>query len=209
MGKFKPSPAVKALRALRKGGLRVSNGSVILPAVGKWANAKALAEQGIALVVAPQVGSGGAGRKQPASQLAYKPKKRKPWLALELPTKRERAAERKQTVSYTLEPGLTTWPAVPPGLHAPARVAAARPAVPTVAEFDSRAAALSPAAAAELATVRSVLAAHLGSDAAARLWLVIPDTGFEKPALEMIRDGRGDVVLDVLADSLGPSPAYA
>ena len=57
--------------------------------------------------------------------------------------------------------------------------------------------------------VRSLLAEHLGSHAAARLWLVSQDTGFETTALDAIRKGQVKVVLATLESQWGPRPIYA
>src|SRR5689334_17249360 len=57
--------------------------------------------------------------------------------------------------------------------------------------------------------VRVLLAEHLGSDAAARLWLVTPGTGFETTALDAVRQGKAKLVLATLQSQWGPSPVYA
>lgn len=57
--------------------------------------------------------------------------------------------------------------------------------------------------------VRKLLAKHLGSDAAARLWLATPGTGFETTALDAIRKGQAQLVLEGLKAQWGRSPIYA
>lgn len=57
--------------------------------------------------------------------------------------------------------------------------------------------------------VRRLLAEHLGSDAAAQLWLTSAGTGFETTALDAVRAGRVKQVLATLESQWGPSPSYA
>jgi hypothetical protein len=57
--------------------------------------------------------------------------------------------------------------------------------------------------------VRQLLAEHLGSHAAARLWLVSPGTGFDPTPLDAVRKGQVKVVLATLESQWGPSPTYA
>ena len=59
------------------------------------------------------------------------------------------------------------------------------------------------------AQTRRLLAEHLGSHAAARLWLVSPGTGFETTALDAVRKGQAKVVLGTLMSQWGQSPSYA
>jgi len=57
--------------------------------------------------------------------------------------------------------------------------------------------------------IRELLAEHLGSHAAARLWLVTPGAGFETTPLDAIRKGQVKAVLATLESQWGPSPSYA
>jgi hypothetical protein len=57
--------------------------------------------------------------------------------------------------------------------------------------------------------IRQLLAAHLGSVAAARLWLVTPDQGSTVTPAQAIRDGRGKQVLGALKAQWGRNPVYA
>jgi hypothetical protein len=59
------------------------------------------------------------------------------------------------------------------------------------------------------AQVQELLAQHLGSHAAARVWLISNNTGFETTALDAIRKGQVKVVLATLESQWGPSPSYA
>ncbi len=54
-----------------------------------------------------------------------------------------------------------------------------------------------------------LLAEHLGSQAAARLWLVTPGTGFKTTALDAVREGQATLVLATLQSQWGKSPSYA
>lgn len=56
---------------------------------------------------------------------------------------------------------------------------------------------------------RRLLAEHLGSHAAARLWFVTRGTGFETTALDAVRKGQAKVVLATLKSQWGPNPNYA
>src|SRR5690242_18384457 len=57
--------------------------------------------------------------------------------------------------------------------------------------------------------IRQLVAAHLGSAAAARLWLVTPEEGSTVTPAHAIRDGRGKQVLDALKAQWGRNPVYA
>lgn len=81
--------------------------------------------------------------------------------------------------------------------------------LPDAAEFDEAARRLGPADRKVFQRVRQLLAEHLGSHAAARLWLVSPGTGFETTALDAIRAGQVKLVLATLESQWGPSPTYA
>jgi hypothetical protein len=57
--------------------------------------------------------------------------------------------------------------------------------------------------------VRDLLAKHLGSHAAARLWLASRAPGFESTPLDAIRQGQAKMVLATLESQWGRSPTYA
>ncbi len=54
-----------------------------------------------------------------------------------------------------------------------------------------------------------LLANHLGSHAAARLWLATPVPGFVTTPLDEVRKGRAQALLEMLESQWGPSPTYA
>jgi hypothetical protein len=56
--------------------------------------------------------------------------------------------------------------------------------------------------------IRSLLAEHLGSEAAADVWLNSTDTGYPTTAMDAIRDGKADLILDDLENQYGPGPSY-
>ncbi len=56
--------------------------------------------------------------------------------------------------------------------------------------------------------IRELLALHLGSAAAARLWLVTPSPGFATTPLDEIRNGRAKLLLTMLESQWGLSPTY-
>jgi hypothetical protein len=68
---------------------------------------------------------------------------------------------------------------------------------------------LEPADHEALQQLRKLLAQHLGSDAAARLWLVTPSPGFVTTPLDEIRQGRAKLLLAMLESQWSPSPIYA
>jgi hypothetical protein len=81
--------------------------------------------------------------------------------------------------------------------------------IPDEAEIDEVAHNLGPGDRMIFKRVRRLLAEHLGSHPAARLWLVSPGTGFETTALDAVRKGQAKVVLETLNSQWGPSPTYA
>ncbi len=81
--------------------------------------------------------------------------------------------------------------------------------IPDESQMDQVADDLSPEDREAFARLRQLLAEHLGSQAAARLWLVSPGTGFETTALDAVRKGQAKVVLGTLETQWGPSPTYA
>jgi hypothetical protein len=81
--------------------------------------------------------------------------------------------------------------------------------IPDQPEIDEVTGDLSPDDRKAFAEVLRLLAEHLGSHAAARLWLVSPGTGFETTALDAVRMGHAKVVLGTLDSQWGPNPPYA
>lgn len=81
--------------------------------------------------------------------------------------------------------------------------------IPDDVEIDEVNRHLTPADRNTFLRVRQLLAEHLGSHAAARLWLVSLETGFEGTALEAIRAGKVQLVLATLESQWGQSPTYA
>ncbi len=68
---------------------------------------------------------------------------------------------------------------------------------------------LGPADRAAVRQILSELAEHLGSPAAARLWLVTPAPEFGTAPLTALAEGKAPVVRAVLESRWGPSPTYA
>ena len=54
-----------------------------------------------------------------------------------------------------------------------------------------------------------LLAEHLGSQAAARLWLITPSAGFVTTPLDAVGRGQAKAVLAMVEARLGTSPTYA
>jgi hypothetical protein len=81
--------------------------------------------------------------------------------------------------------------------------------VPDEAQVVEALVGLGPEERAAFQQVRTLLAEHLGSHAAARLWLVTPGTGFETTALNAVRNGQAMLVRASLESQWGPSPTYA
>lgn len=81
--------------------------------------------------------------------------------------------------------------------------------IPSQAQIDEVANHLDSEDRAAFAQTRRLLAEHLGSHAAARLWLVSRGTGFETTALDAVRNGQAKVVLGTLKSQWGTSPTYA
>lgn len=83
------------------------------------------------------------------------------------------------------------------------------PGLPTEAEIEQQAGELSPADKKTFATIRQLLAEHLGSYAAARAWLTTPGGGFDGSPLEAIRSGLAERVLKLLKAQWSRSSSYA
>ena len=58
-------------------------------------------------------------------------------------------------------------------------------------------------------TLMTTLADHLGSSAAARLWLATPHSGYGEAPINLIVAGRIDAVVKAQEAIWGPDPAYA
>ncbi len=81
--------------------------------------------------------------------------------------------------------------------------------IPDEAQIDEIADGLSPEDRRVFQRMRKLLAEHLGSDAAALVWLVSPGAGFETTPLDAIRKGQAKMVLGTLESQWGSSPIYA
>ena len=82
-------------------------------------------------------------------------------------------------------------------------------AVPSNAIIQAKAAALVGPAASAFKRIMAEMADHLGSQEAARLWLVTPSPQFETTPLDAIIGGEAEAVLAFLESHWGPGPAYA
>lgn len=84
------------------------------------------------------------------------------------------------------------------------------PGVPSESEIRTGAGSLGATDQDTFDKVRDLLARHLGSYAAARLWLTTPRVaGLPGTPLEAIREGRVNQVLAALESQWGPNPSYA
>jgi hypothetical protein len=81
--------------------------------------------------------------------------------------------------------------------------------VPTDADIEQRLGNLSVEDRKTLEKIRQVVAAHFGSVAAARLWLVTPEDGSQVTPVDAVREGRGNQLLDALKAQWGRNPVYA
>jgi hypothetical protein len=81
--------------------------------------------------------------------------------------------------------------------------------VPSERQIDEVVAALSTADKQAFHRICGVLAEHLGSTAAARLWLITPSAGFVTTPLDAICQGHAVQMLEMLESQWGPSPTYA
>lgn len=61
----------------------------------------------------------------------------------------------------------------------------------------------------ELAEIINMLAMHLGSPDAALLWLNLEDPSMGRKPIEVIREGNGSLIKDMLEQQWGPSPPYS
>lgn len=82
-------------------------------------------------------------------------------------------------------------------------------AIPTAAEIDSVSAALDDSSRVAFQELQALLTQHLGSVEAARLWLATPASEYGKPPLSVVKEGKAALVLAILKNRWGPSPAYA
>jgi hypothetical protein len=81
--------------------------------------------------------------------------------------------------------------------------------IPDEAQMEEAIRSLLPADRQAFERLRELLAQHLGSHAAARLWLVSPAPGFETTPLDAIRRGHAKPMLEMLESEWGPTPTYA
>jgi hypothetical protein len=81
--------------------------------------------------------------------------------------------------------------------------------IPDEAQILEAAGDLSTADRSAFARTRRLLAQHLGSPAAARLWLITPSPGFVSTPLDAVSKGKAKAVLAMVKAQLGPSPTYA
>jgi hypothetical protein len=81
--------------------------------------------------------------------------------------------------------------------------------VPTDADIEERLGDLSNEDRKTLGKIKRLVATHLGSFAAARLWLITPEQGSQVTPAQAIREGRGERVLDALKALWGRNPVYA
>ena len=83
------------------------------------------------------------------------------------------------------------------------------PGIPEEAEIQKASAGLRPGDRAAFKRVRELLAEHLSSGAAARLWLISPCPQFMSNPLDAVRKGQAKQVLAMLESQWGRSPTYA
>ncbi len=126
------------------------------------------------------------------------------------PSAKGKGVGKKSAAKSTLPAGVLP---LPPSVVLPPPVTDAQlgsvEGVPTETQIAEGVGSLSPQDQAHFKKIRELLAEHLGSHAAARVWLLSPDTGFETTALDAIRKGHVKTVLATLESQWGPSPSYA
>ena len=81
--------------------------------------------------------------------------------------------------------------------------------IPDEAQIEKVGLGLAPKDKSDFKTLRQLLAQHLGSEAAARLWLVTPSPEFLSNPLDAVRKGKAKQVLDMLKSQWGRSPTFA
>jgi hypothetical protein len=81
--------------------------------------------------------------------------------------------------------------------------------VPDEAQITETIGHLKPADSEAWQRLRQLLTQHLGSAAAARLWLVTPSPGFVTTPIDEVRKGRAKLLLAMLESQWSPSPTYA
>jgi len=81
--------------------------------------------------------------------------------------------------------------------------------VPSEADIQTELGELSKEDSKYVAKTLRLVAEHLGSFAAARLWFLTPEDGTEMTPARAIREGRAKQVLAVLESQWGRNPAYA
>jgi hypothetical protein len=83
------------------------------------------------------------------------------------------------------------------------------PGVPPQASIDEQLAQLSDSDRKIVNRIQKMLAQHLGSYMAARIWLTTTGTGFSETPLKAIQDGQSNRVLEILTAQWGRNPTYA
>jgi hypothetical protein len=83
------------------------------------------------------------------------------------------------------------------------------PGVPTQASIDGQLAQLGTSDRKIVNRIQKMLAQHLGSSMAARVWLTTTGSGFSETPLKAIQDGQSNRVLEVLTAQWGRNPTYA
>ena len=94
-------------------------------------------------------------------------------------------------------------------VNCPVATKSGDPTVPEESMITEATADLAPADRILVGRILSGLTAHLGSPAAARLWLVTQSPEFGTTPLTAIVDGKAKLVLALLESRWGPSPIYA
>jgi hypothetical protein len=61
----------------------------------------------------------------------------------------------------------------------------------------------------ELDEIVNMLAKHLGSIEAALLWLNLDNPSMGRRPIEIVKEGRGSLIKDMLEQQWGPNPHYS
>jgi hypothetical protein len=83
------------------------------------------------------------------------------------------------------------------------------PGAPTEVEIEIQLGQLSAKERQTYTKIRNLVARHLGSFAAARLWFVTVGPGYAMTPLQAVKDGRSAELLGLLANQWGRNPTYA
>jgi hypothetical protein len=120
--------------------------------------------------------------------------------------KPQRRTDAQQASRQPAGKGSSGKEARPPAKGKPPKAPPTRTAIPDEASIKSVSDGLRVAGQQLLRRIVSLVAAHLGSPEAARLWLVTPAPEFGTSPLSAIEAGRANLVLAVLESLWGPSP---